>query len=221
MVAWRLAESLIQLRKEVNTKWPRRLKVSDGSIGNTEHSARESDHNPDDDGVVKAIDITHDPMHGPDSEMLAQSLLDSRDPRIKYVISNRKIGAGAAGPEPWLWRPYSGKNPHNHHVHISVRKDAVYFDDKTPWDLKDVVHIAKQPGEGGPPRRAALYPSRVPSEEVRELQKLLNFDPKDIDGVFGPKTEAAVLGFQKARGLVDNGVVGSYTWEKLLEGSKK
>jgi hypothetical protein len=42
-------------------------KDSDGSIGDEHHSARASDHNPDEHGVVHAIDITHDPKGGFDS----------------------------------------------------------------------------------------------------------------------------------------------------------
>jgi peptidoglycan hydrolase-like protein with peptidoglycan-binding domain len=36
------------------------------------------------------------------------------------------------------------------------------------------------------------------------------------DGVFGPKTEAAVKAFQKQYGLTPDGVVGPRTWEKLV-----
>ena len=40
-----------------------------------------------------------------------------------------------------------------------------------------------------------------------------------IDGDFGRKTEEAVKKFQKANGLVEDGVVGPMTWEKLMEDS--
>jgi peptidoglycan hydrolase-like protein with peptidoglycan-binding domain len=39
-----------------------------------------------------------------------------------------------------------------------------------------------------------------------------------IDGIFGPKTEAAVKAQQHAFGLVQSGVVDNNTWTKLIGG---
>lgn len=50
--------------------------------------------------------------------------------------------------------------------------------------------------------------------DVTALQKRLKslgFDPKGVDGHFGPGTEAAVRAFQKAEGLTINGKVGPTT----------
>src|SRR5262245_13685120 len=55
--------------------------------------------------------------------------------------------------------------------------------------------------------------------DVRRLQrllvmmKLLDFD--EIDGAFGPKTNAAVGNFQSSKGLAIDGVVGPQTWNAL------
>lgn len=51
-------------------------------------------------------------------------------------------------------------------------------------------------------------------ETVRKIQealKTVNIDPGPIDGIFGPKTEAAVLAFQFENGLVADGEVGPET----------
>lgn len=50
-------------------------------------------------------------------------------------------------------------------------------------------------------------------DEVKKLQELLGVD---VIGKFGPKTEAAVKGWQSANGLTPDGVVGPNTWAKMF-----
>lgn len=211
-MAWRLAKSLDRLRAQVNAKWPARDKSSDGTIGDEAHSARLSDHNPDRDGVVKACDITHDPGGGCDAGILAGVLLASRDPRIKYIIWNRQICAGSDGPSPWVWRKYTGSNPHNHHVHISVKADKWFFDDTRDWAMPGEARpsVPSAPAPARPSRPTLLRGST--GNDVRDLQKLLKIED---DGMFGPKTEAAVKDFQRKAKLVVDGKVGPYTWSAL------
>lgn len=55
-------------------------------------------------------------------------------------------------------------------------------------------------------------------DAVRKLQELLNakgYTCGSVDGIFGSKTYAAVLAFQKANGLAADGIVGPLTWAKL------
>jgi peptidoglycan hydrolase-like protein with peptidoglycan-binding domain len=58
-------------------------------------------------------------------------------------------------------------------------------------------------------------------EPVRRLQRALRRQPDldiVVDGVFGPKTEAAVKDFQQGAGLTVDGIVGPQTWAKLPDG---
>lgn len=147
MANWRVAESLKQLRKQINAAFPERNKASDGSIGDIDHSARTSDHNPNDDDVVCAIDITHDAHTGCTGEKLAAALIKSRDVRIKYIIFNRRIFKTypSGGKLGWNWHPYTGKNAHAHHIHVSVAADPNLYDSKVMWNLDfDIAVIASE-----------------------------------------------------------------------------
>ena len=85
---------------------------------------------------------------------------------------------------------------------------------------------------GAPPRAAHArlshsvlatgsgYGSPGGSELVRVLQRDLGaggYPPGPIDGLYGPLTRHAVVGFQAAHGLPVDGVVGPRTWAALSE----
>jgi peptidoglycan hydrolase-like protein with peptidoglycan-binding domain len=58
-------------------------------------------------------------------------------------------------------------------------------------------------------------------EPVRRAQRALRRTPDlglTVDGVFGPKTEAAVKSFQQGEGLTVDGIVGPQTWQALPDG---
>jgi hypothetical protein len=133
----RIAKSLDVLRDELDEEFPRRSKSSDGWIGDAAHAARESDHNPNSADVVQALDITHDPAGGLDAGKIADKLLASKDSRIKYLISNGRIGSSYAtgGVPAWTWRPYTGSNAHRQHFHISVVDDPIKYDSTERWNI--------------------------------------------------------------------------------------
>lgn len=136
---WRLAQSLKHLKRQVDRGAPGRRRDSDGAIGDAAHATRNSDHNPwvldGGEGVVTALDITHDPAGGCDAGALAEAIRASRDRRVKYVIWNRRIASASVvgGVPAWEWRPYSGRNPHTRHVHISVKPEKVRYDATDDW----------------------------------------------------------------------------------------
>jgi hypothetical protein len=207
-MSWRIAKSLGQLLEQVNAMFPERSKESDGTIGNAEHSARQSDHNPDQFGIVRAVDITNDPEGEPNSRKLADALVASRDPRIKYIISNGQIISSKQ--QPWVWRPYHGANAHRHHVHISVVADRGLGDDTTPWDLSHYGVQAVEPD--AKPVQPTLRFGSI-GGAVKRLQLALRAHGARIaaDGEFGRGTEFEVKKFQRERGLNEDGVAGAAT----------
>jgi len=125
----RLSRSAIQLREQIDDAFPDRDRTSDGWIGDSRHAARKSDHNPDGQGWVRAIDVDRDlngkgrkPDLMPDLVDQIRLAAKSGDKRISYIIFDGKI---ASSKKAWAWRPYDGINKHNHHAHISftVRGD--------------------------------------------------------------------------------------------------
>jgi len=60
--------------------------------------------------------------------------------------------------------------------------------------------------------------STWPKVTVRSLQYLLNARGAKltVDGVFGPKTKAALVAFQRAHRLTANGVTSAKTWSVLV-----
>ena len=84
------------------------------------------------------MDFTDDPSGGFDADALAEHLrervLGGTEDRVRYVIWRRRIfsGMGQSHP-PGRWRTYSGANPHEKHVHVSVRHGAERYDDERPW----------------------------------------------------------------------------------------
>ena len=116
-----------QLREQVDDSYPDRDRTSDGWIGDTRHASRPSDHNPDAEGIVRAIDIDRDlsgkakPDFMPDLadqiRLCAKSKKDGG--RVSYIIFDGRI---ASSKKNWAWRSYDGLNRHTKHCHISFTK---------------------------------------------------------------------------------------------------
>ena len=208
-MAWRVARAILKMRDQFNSACPRRNKSSDGFIGDAKHASRSSDHNPwvkdGKTGVVTAGDFTHDIPNGMHTWDIAEYLRTQRDPRIKYVISNRRIFSSVQSP--WQWRKYTGSNPHSSHMHVSVHSVKGHYDSESAWKL-----FASQPPTSPNPDDVGHRPilrqgSR--GEHVVEVQTILAARP---DGIFGSATEAAVKKHQTANKLKPDGIVGPLTW---------
>ena len=129
----RLSKAAIQLREQFDDNFSDRDRTSDGWIGDSRHSARKSDHNPDGEGWVRAIDIDRDLSGKPKPDLMPDvadqlRILAKRDKRISYIIFAGKI---ASSKSLWRWRNYTGINKHDHHCHISFTRkgdeDSSFF----------------------------------------------------------------------------------------------
>lgn len=207
----RVARSLEVLRDQINKLAPNRDKSSDGTIGDAAHRARKSDHNPDQFGVVRALDITNDPSHGVNAHDMARALVASRDPRIKYVISDGQI---ANANEGFRWKQYNGSNPHNKHFHVSVVGSDL-ADSTEPWKG---VALSETRSGGDAPIGWPTLRFGDNGDTVEKLQKLIGVK---ADGDFGKDTLAAVKQFQRKNELLADGIVGPATWDKLLHSALK
>jgi hypothetical protein len=218
-MAWRPCRAGVALLAEVDKRWPNRSKASDGTIGDTAHSTRTSDHNPNSAGVVRARDIT---AAGIDAAWFAEWLRQkgaAKDPRLMgggYVIFNRRITkADFSG-----WRVYTGQNPHVKHVHVSFSRIATGYDDTSVWGL---VQNGK-PYAITPFSTYCSYGER--NDRVMDLQRFMtkiypsynNYVPT---GFYGDQTKAGMAEFQRRTGVTgpdaDGSIVGPRTMSKLRE----
>ncbi|MEH0845742.1 peptidoglycan-binding protein [Micromonospora sp. CPCC 205711] len=201
-----LAPTLRVLRDEVNERWPNRDRTSDGWIGDAAHQARKSDHNPDaDDSSVNAIDIDKD---GIDPLLVVCRCI--QHPSTEYVIFDRTIWSSSRA---FRAARYTGPNPHDKHIHISVGHSSSREDSNRAWGIAN----SKAPKLGDRTLREGSKGS-----DVRELQILANKVGARlaVDGEFGPATLAWVRSFQKAGKLTVDGIVGPKTVAELRAATK-
>jgi hypothetical protein len=130
----KLVPAGVTLRKQTDLRWPGRDRRSDGWVGDAAHSARKSDHNPDKDGWVHALDIDENMgkrgpwRNGRTARQLANQLrlyaasdLPGAD-RIKYVVYEGRLTSGTYRATWWKWR--KGNWGHYQHIHISFTSKA-------------------------------------------------------------------------------------------------
>jgi hypothetical protein len=115
--------ALAVLRQATALK-PLRKKASDGLLPSAAHrkASPNSDHN-----TGLAVDLTHDPKNGIDCEDIFEKLKE--DKRVKYLIFKGKIWSREKSSMGN--RRYTGSNPHNRHLHISI--ESTMGADTSPW----------------------------------------------------------------------------------------
>jgi hypothetical protein len=114
----------IAVLRQATALFPKRKKLSDGLLPSVAHqkASPNSDHN-----TGLAVDLTHDPKNGVDCVVIFEKLKE--DERVEYLIFNKKIWNRKFAKSGN--RPYTGSNPHDKHLHVSIRADK--SDDTSPW----------------------------------------------------------------------------------------
>lgn len=202
-----LAPALVDLRAEVDRRWPHRDKRSDGWLGDARHRRTPSDHNPNGFGVVRAIDLDVDGILAAQLAEHVRKRGAAGDRRLRggYVIYNRRI---AGTHTRWAWHAYNGSNPHTTHLHVSAADAPADYNTRGGWGVTSI---------GAPAPRDRILREGMSGQDVRNVQDALRRAGYRIavDGSFGPATERAVVAFQRSRQLTADGIVGPSTWSAL------
>lgn len=153
-VVKKASPAAVALLRQATALAPKRLKASDGLLPSVAHQKANpnSDHN-----TGLAVDLTHDPSSGIDCAVIFEKLKE--DKRVEYLIFNSKIWSRAKS-KPGN-RPYTGSNPHNKHLHVSISADSA--DDTSPWfwwlNQPTVVNQLKAKLQPTPKKKTAVAPA--------------------------------------------------------------
>lgn len=111
----------IAVLRQATALSPKRKKASDGLLPSAAHlkASPNSDHN-----TGLAVDLTHDPANDIDCAEIYENL--KKDNRVKYLIFKGQIWIPGRGD-----KPYTGDNPHNKHLHISIKDNC--GNDTSAW----------------------------------------------------------------------------------------
>ena len=144
----KLCKAGVQLREQLDDDFPNRSRKSDGWVGDARHSARKSDHNPNENGIVRAIDITSDlGSHPEEAHSVVEKIRKCAkrgDKRIKYIIFDGRIASPILN---WKWRKYRGVNPHRSHFHCSFT--SLGDNDGSWFDLEGERNVKRSKKGGG------------------------------------------------------------------------
>jgi hypothetical protein len=123
-VAKKATPAAIAVLRQATAISPLRMKASDGLLPSNAHLKQSpvSDHN-----TGLAVDLTHDPKNGIDCADIFEKIKE--DKRVKYLIFKGKIWSKEKAKQGN--REYTGSNPHNKHLHISI--ESSLCSDTSPW----------------------------------------------------------------------------------------
>lgn len=141
-----------QLRAEFDEVFPHRDRSSDGWIADGLHSSASHhtpdesskvlrDHDADSKNEVHAIDVDEDLRDGQTTmaesvDVIWQRHRGGLDNRVTEIIYEGRIATAA---RDWIWRPYSGANPHDKHAHFSFSYLTARENDRRPFGVAELA----------------------------------------------------------------------------------
>ncbi len=156
-LAKRPSPAAVALLRQATAIAPKRMKASDGLLPSAAHvkASPNSDHN-----TGLAVDLTHDPKNGIDCAEIFEKLKE--DDRVEYLIFKGKIWSKERAKQGN--RKYTGSNPHNKHLHCSIR--ATHANDTSPWlwwlNQPKIVNQVKAKLQPAPKKKVAKDTVVVP-----------------------------------------------------------
>lgn len=206
---WRVVESLKTLRGQLRPLAPNTPALAFGTIADDQHSV-DSDHYPhyyDVLGPIAVVCALDFPLAEQlDPRKVLEAIRVSRDPRVKYGISNGEMFSSYPTSlyPAWTWRPYGGSDGHFTHGHLSVLA-TILADNTRIWSVrigrKPTMYVfgsagrlyAGSPGSGAIQIAGSLYNKFIAKgvmdlgviddeEELRELL-FVNSDSDTIQSV--------------------------------------
>lgn len=227
----KLVAAGVTLRDQVNQAFPKRDKRTDGWLGDKSHQARPSDHNPDSQGWVHAIDIDEDFLGPGKGQKLASEFADQliklaregKDGgRLKYVVYENRVASGTYANKYWVWR--SGNWGHTAHIHVSFTSKA--DKDGSKFDLP--ILNGKEPPKPKPPAIDKKYPgleflqAGMKNDHIKMMQKQLIKKgfviPAGPTSYYGKETIEAVKKFNRSQGWTSDGKkMSKIPWDRLFQ----
>lgn len=146
------------------------------------------------------------------------------------IISHKeaaKAGYASNHGDPQNWMRYFGDDMNKFRARVAKRLNGtetpteapVIKDEQKPVDNAGTATTGKNGGKTVMIELSVLK-NQSKGNQVKTAQRLLKafgYDCGTIDGIFGQKTKAATIAFQKKHGLVADGIIGQKTWNALLK----
>lgn len=181
--------------------WAGIIPSSDGSIGDAAHAASESDHNPDERGIVHADDVSQSMPGSPYWDQRCQQFdvfaqfhriidhwysLDAAGRRRKYGWLKYFIWYEASFGCEAIWSPErasegirrnGNKQGHKEHGHISINSGAAFENDTQP------IFITAAPEDDDmTPAEREQFRAEIKSDTVAVVRKVLAEEVPDLVG---------------------------------------